>query len=79
MLSPLQPNSKSLTGSLKLTPAYRVVVPARHKLAGGYDNPMPESTLSPQSGTMNLATGLELKISRRDIRIQICTVCIVQV
>jgi hypothetical protein len=27
-------------------------------LAGRYDNPMPELTLSPQSGTMNLATGL---------------------
>jgi hypothetical protein len=26
-------------------------------LAGRYDNPMPESTLSPQSGTMNLTTG----------------------
>ncbi len=28
-------------------------------LAGRYDNPMPESTLSPQSGTMNLTTGLD--------------------
>jgi hypothetical protein len=26
--------------------------------AGLYDNSMPESTLSPQSGTMNLATGV---------------------
>ncbi len=31
--------------------------PARlHRLSGGYDNPMPESDISPQSGTMNLAT-----------------------
>ncbi len=30
--------------------------PARlHRLAGRYDNPMPESTISPQSGTKNLA------------------------
>jgi hypothetical protein len=27
-------------------------------LAGQYENPMPESTISPQSGAMNLATGL---------------------
>ncbi len=27
-----------------------------HKLTGRYDNPTPESTISPQSGTMNLAT-----------------------
>ncbi len=32
-------------------------LPARlHGLAGRYDNPMPESTISPQRGTMNLAT-----------------------
>jgi hypothetical protein len=31
--------------------------PARlHRLAGWYDNPMQKSTMSPQSGTMNLAT-----------------------
>jgi hypothetical protein len=30
-----------------------------HRLEGRYDNPMPESTLSPHSGTMNLATGKE--------------------
>jgi hypothetical protein len=29
-------------------------------LAGRYDNPMPESTISPQSGTKNLATGFFL-------------------
>ncbi len=35
--------------------------PARlHKLAGQYDNLNPESTLSPWSGTMNVATGLHL-------------------
>jgi hypothetical protein len=28
-----------------------------HRLAGRYDKPMPESTLSPHSGTMYLATG----------------------
>ncbi len=28
-------------------------------LGGRYDNPMPESTLSPQSGTMNLTTGMK--------------------
>jgi hypothetical protein len=27
-------------------------------MAGRYDNPTPESTLSPESGTMNLATGV---------------------
>jgi hypothetical protein len=27
-----------------------------HRLAGQYDNPKPESTLFPHSGTMNLAT-----------------------
>ncbi len=32
-------------------------------LAGRYDNPMPKSTLSPQSGTMNLATLLSLVAS----------------
>jgi hypothetical protein len=34
--------------------------PARlRRLAGMYDNPMPESTISPmQSGTKNLTTGL---------------------
>ncbi len=32
-------------------------LPARlDRLAGRYDKPMPESALSPQSGTMNLAT-----------------------
>ncbi len=28
------------------------------RLAGRYDNPIRESTISPQSGTMNLATAL---------------------
>jgi hypothetical protein len=28
-----------------------------HKLAGRYDNPMPESTIFPQSATKNLASG----------------------
>jgi hypothetical protein len=33
--------------------------PARlHGLAGWYDNPMPESTLSPSQGSMNSATGI---------------------
>ncbi len=33
--------------------------PARlHELAGRYDNPMPESTLSPSHGSMNSSTGL---------------------
>jgi hypothetical protein len=32
--------------------------PARlHRLAGRYDHPKPESTISPQSGTKNLASG----------------------
>jgi hypothetical protein len=37
---------------------YMVDIPARQAtwLAGRYDNPMPELTLSPQSGTMNSAT-----------------------
>jgi hypothetical protein len=30
-------------------------------LAGRYDNPMPESTISPQSGTKNIDTALHLK------------------
>ncbi len=36
-----------------------VVVPGRQPMYPGepvYDNPMPESTISPQSGTKNLAT-----------------------
>jgi hypothetical protein len=32
-----------------------------YSLAGRYDNPMPESTLSPQSGTVNLATVRQLR------------------
>jgi hypothetical protein len=40
--------------------------PARlHRLAGQHDNPMPESTLSLLSGTMNLATVL-LRIKKFD-------------
>ncbi len=37
---------------------HRVVAPDRHatKVGGRYDNPMPETTLSPQPRTMNLAT-----------------------
>jgi hypothetical protein len=36
--------------------------PARlHRLVRRYDNPMPESTLSPQSGTINLATGIKVR------------------
>jgi hypothetical protein len=41
---------------------YRVVVPrpARlRRLVGRYDNPMPESTISPHSGTMHLATEVD--------------------
>ncbi len=41
---------------------HRVVVPARQSMkpgavAGRYENPMPELTLSPQSGTLNSDTG----------------------
>jgi hypothetical protein len=36
-------------------------------LAGRYDNPMPESIVCPQSGTMNLATGL-----KRFGKVEIC-------
>jgi hypothetical protein len=31
-------------------------------LAGRYDNPMLESTLSPQSGTVNLASGSRVSV-----------------
>jgi hypothetical protein len=38
--------------------------PARlHRLAGRYDNPMQKSTISPQSGTMNLATEFHRSIA----------------
>jgi hypothetical protein len=30
------------------------------RLEGRYDNPLPESTISPQSGTKNLATGIKI-------------------
>jgi hypothetical protein len=44
-----------MTGGIKSTLTDR---PARlHRPAGRCENPMPESTISPQSGTMNLATG----------------------
>ncbi len=36
--------------------SYRAARLLVHGLAGPYDNPMPESTMSPQRGTMNLAT-----------------------
>ncbi len=43
---------------IKLTPAMgcRVGPPRLHRLAGRYDNPMAESTVSPKSGTMDFAT-----------------------
>ncbi len=37
--------------------------PARiHGMAGRYDNPMPELTLSPSDGSMNSTTGQELHV-----------------
>ncbi len=48
---------------------FYLFVPARHpmysSLAGRYDNPMPELTLSPQSGSMNSATGYGDEICSR--------------
>jgi hypothetical protein len=40
---------------------HRVVVPARQAtwMAGRYENPLPELTLSPSQGSMNSATGIE--------------------
>jgi hypothetical protein len=35
-----------------------------HRLAGRYDDPIPESTLSPQQGTMNLATEVFCVLTR---------------
>ncbi len=55
-----QPNSESLTGGYSRLPGIGLSYPARymlHRLAGRYDSRIPESTISPQSGTKNLATG----------------------
>jgi hypothetical protein len=56
-----RPNFKSLTGGYCRF-WHKVVIPARQPLYPGrtvrkHDNPMPESTVSPQSGTKNLAAG----------------------
>ncbi len=60
--SELQPSSSSLPGGKSTYHTYGIGLSYRHasfcSLTCRNDNPMPWSTLSPQSGTMNWASGL---------------------
>jgi hypothetical protein len=58
-LEACSPTHRSMTGGYSRL-WHKVVVPARQAtwLAGRYDNPMPESTLSPSQGPMNSATAV---------------------